>query len=625
MADEPLLQDAIEAIRQEKFERARDILTRLLRADQKNPTYWLWMSAAVQTPKEKRYCLETVLRLDPDHELAKQGLALMGIGNFADDTPPLSLPRRKWKVDDRISLPPIEAANRKKQRLRQLIGVFALLILIVLGGIGYFLFTPRKAIPTYVPPTRTPGPPPTFTPTPTYIGFVALPTPAGESAAQPTPLWMLLEATYTPTPLYVNTPHPISEAFRAGLLAYQREEWEAAILYFQQAQQLEGNAADIPYYLGETYRKVNDPRRALEAYGQALRIDPNFAPALLGRARANLSINPKNDVLPDLNRALQIDPNLAEAYLERASLYLKQAEWQKALRDVEQAEKLLPSSPLPPLMRAKILLQQDQIEKAYQEAQIAYDRDRTLLEAYRLLGELALLNGESEQAQEVLQIYLSFEKKDSRAQVLYGRALVGLATQEDLISAMLVRLPMPEKSTEALQALERALVLEKDNAEAHLVRSCLYLELDEGQKAVNDLSEARAALFQTANAQRDPLWFAYHLALSRALLQAGRLESAEKQFNYAAEFAKSNREKAALHYWRGQAYLALDRKSLVQRDWTALLQLPTQDVPLEWRRIAQNFLATPTPLSTTPTPSSPPQRTPSPSAPTPTSAKTATP
>ncbi|MFN3309108.1 MAG: hypothetical protein ACK44E_07850 [Anaerolineales bacterium] len=55
MADEPLLQDAIEAIRQEKFERARDILTRLLRTDQKNPTYWLWMSAAVQTPKEKRY------------------------------------------------------------------------------------------------------------------------------------------------------------------------------------------------------------------------------------------------------------------------------------------------------------------------------------------------------------------------------------------------------------------------------------------------------------------------------------------------------------------------------------------------------------------------------------------
>ena len=219
MADEILLQEAIEAIRQEKFERARDILTRLLRADQKNPAYWLWMSAAVQTSKEKRYCLETVLRLDPDNELAKQGLALMGVGRAKAGPAPLSLPRRKWKVDDQIFLPQQESVGGKAHRLRRLVVPAVLLILIVLAGIGYALFAPRKAIPTYIPPTRTPGPPPTFTPTPTYIGFVAPPTPEGGLAAQPTPLWMLLEATYTPTPLYVNTPHPVSEAFRSGLLA----------------------------------------------------------------------------------------------------------------------------------------------------------------------------------------------------------------------------------------------------------------------------------------------------------------------------------------------------------------------------------------------------------------------
>jgi hypothetical protein len=55
-------------------------------------------------------------------------------------------------------------------------------------------------IPTMTPLVRSP--------TPTFIG--------------PTPLWMLMEATYTPTPLYVNTPHPISEAYRIGIRAYQR-------------------------------------------------------------------------------------------------------------------------------------------------------------------------------------------------------------------------------------------------------------------------------------------------------------------------------------------------------------------------------------------------------------------
>jgi tetratricopeptide (TPR) repeat protein len=625
VADEILLQEAIEAIRQEKFERARDILTRLLRADQKNPAYWLWMSAAVQTSKEKRYCLETVLRLDPDNELAKQGLALMGVGRAKAGPAPLSLPRRKWKVDDQIFLPQQESVGGKAHRLRRLVVPAVLLILIVLAGIGYALFAPRKAIPTYLPPTRTPGPPPTFTPTPTYIGFVAPPTPEGGLAAQPTPLWMLLEATYTPTPLYVNTPHPVSEAFRSGLLAYQQGAWETAISFFEQARQMEPQAADIPYYMGETFRLMGEPSQALQFYGQALQIDPQFAPALLGRARAKRSLNPKNDVLPDLNQALQTDPNLAEAYLERADVYLNQGEVPKALQDVEKAEALMPSSPLPPLMRAKIFRQQGQVQQAYQEAQKAFERDRTLLAAYRLLGETALLNGELEKARETLKIYLDYEKKDSDAYTLYGRSLVGLAGQEDLINAMLISLPVPQGAEDALPALTRAIELAKDNSWAYLVRSCVFLELGEGQKAVNDLSEARAALFQSANAQREPLWFAYHLALSRALLQAGRLESAEKQFNYAAEFARSNGEKAALYYWRGQAYLALDRKSLVQRDWTALLQLPAQDVPAEWRRTAQSFLATPTPTASPPVAPTSYPRTPSPAVRSPTPSRTATP
>lgn len=625
MADETLLQEAIEAIRQEKFERARDILTRLLRADQKNPVYWLWMSAAVQTSKEKRYCLETVLRLDPDNELAKQGLALMGIGSSKANPVPLSLPRRKWKVDDQIFLPQQESVGGKARRLRPLAAPAILLLLLVLAGIGYALFTPRKAIPTYVPPTRTPGPPPTFTPTPTYIGFVAPPTPEGGMTGQPTPLWMLLEATYTPTPLYVNTPHPISEAFRSALLAYQQGAWENAISFFEQAQQMEPQAVDIPYYLGETFRLMGEPRQALQFYGQALEIDPRFAPALLGKARANLSLNPKSDVLPDLNQALQIDPNLAEAYLERAGVYLNQGKVQKALQDVEKAEALMPSSPLPPLVRAKIFRQQGQVQKAYQEAQKAFERDRTLLAAYRLLGETALLNGELEQARETLKIYLDYEKKDSDAYTLYGQSLVGVAAQEDWIAAMLVRLPVSEGAKDALPALTRAVELAQENAWAYLARSCIYLELGEGQKAVNDLSEARAALFQSAQAQREPLWFAYHLALSRALLQAGRLESAEKQFNYAAEFARSNLEKAALYYWRGQAYLALDRKSFVQRDWTALLQLSAQEVPAEWRRTAQSFLATPTPTASPPAAPATPQRTPSPTVRFPTPSWTATP
>jgi Tfp pilus assembly protein PilF len=53
MPEDIMLQEAVEAIRQGQRGRARDLLTRLLRADPSNTQYWLWMSSVVETPKEQ--------------------------------------------------------------------------------------------------------------------------------------------------------------------------------------------------------------------------------------------------------------------------------------------------------------------------------------------------------------------------------------------------------------------------------------------------------------------------------------------------------------------------------------------------------------------------------------------
>src|SRR5512133_1445425 len=58
--------------------RARDLLTRLLKIGQDNPEYWVWMSAVVDSSKERIFCLKEALRLDPQNSAAKRGLALVG-------------------------------------------------------------------------------------------------------------------------------------------------------------------------------------------------------------------------------------------------------------------------------------------------------------------------------------------------------------------------------------------------------------------------------------------------------------------------------------------------------------------------------------------------------------------
>src|SRR5918996_100902 len=78
MADDAVFQEAVDALREGNKTRARELLTGLLKTDQNNATYWVWMSSTVDTTKERIYCLQTALKLDPKNAAAKRGLILHG-------------------------------------------------------------------------------------------------------------------------------------------------------------------------------------------------------------------------------------------------------------------------------------------------------------------------------------------------------------------------------------------------------------------------------------------------------------------------------------------------------------------------------------------------------------------
>ncbi len=152
---------------------------------------------------------------------------------------------------------------------------------------------------------------------------------------------MLLEATYTPTPLYVNTPHPINESYRAGLRALQNSDLQGMLGFMQQASTVEPEAPDTYYYVGEAQRLEGEYEAAISAYQAALSVDAGFAPAYLGLARARLELDPQAEVLDDLDQALEYDLSLAEAYLERAAYFIRQNEFETALDDLAAVNRAL--------------------------------------------------------------------------------------------------------------------------------------------------------------------------------------------------------------------------------------------------------------------------------------------
>lgn len=597
MAEDTMLREAIEAVQQGQRERARSLLTRLLRADQANPTYWLWMSSLVESPKERIFCLQNVLRLDPDNRAAKRGLVLAGALAPSEDVQPSPLKRRKWAVVE-SALPPQSRwqAFFENRILRFLAFTGTGLLITGLLLLGIFgIRSPRVGLYaslTVTPIPSTPRPSATLLPTNTPWMHTATPTFTG-----PTPLWMMLAATYTPTPLYVNTPHPISEAYRAGMRSFLRGDLDSMITFLEQAAAIEPEAADVHFYLAEANRLMGNLEKALAIYDRIITANPAFAPAYLGRARLLSTLNPHADVAADLEQAIRNDPALAEAYLERASFRLRQGEFLAALEDLETALEALPESPLVHLYKAQIYLALQENTQALEEAQQAHEWDNTLLPAYLALGQAYLQTGGPEQAAHFLQIYTLYDTESSLAYLALGQAIY--ESDQD---------PQP-----ALAAVDRALQLDENLFEAHLFRGQVHLAVEDGQAAVNDFVAARLL---------DPDSFAASLGLARALFLAGRLDHALGQYKLTENLAAEDNQLAELYYWRALAYEAHGKDEPAIVDWQALLQLleplPAGGPSLAWHRTAQEHLATllpppsPTPTATrtiTPKPTTTPTLT----------------
>jgi tetratricopeptide (TPR) repeat protein len=569
MPEDVMFQEAVQAARQGKRIRARDLFTRLLRADSTNPKYWIWLSAVVDTRKEQIYCLQSALKLDPHDPEARKGLILLGAMEPGPDLAPVPPIQRQWEV-------PLEE-NPRSTGLRALwanpvlrgvfLGVLSIAILgLIAAGVFGFRF---GKLPVAFFPTKTPGPSPTITSTPTSIPrtrVAATATPIPPTFTGPTPLWMLLEATYTPTPLYVNTPHAISEAYRSAIRAIERGNWQEALRFMQQAVQVDPSAPDLQYQIGAIQLQLKNYSQAEDAFEQALELNPTFGRAYLGRARALLAQDPKADISKDLDSAIKYDPQDGEAYLERAAFLLRRGDSQAAQQDLEKAQDLLPNSPLVYLENAQMALQQGEAKVALQNAQKALELDQTSLPIYRAVGQSAILNQDFALAIKTLKTYLLYQPDEAQAWALLGQAYYG----------------NKQYNPQALEALGKAIELDKSLATAYLYRGLIYLNLDQGQEAVNDLVQAR---------RLDNKSFEASLALGRGLLATNRLNDARGQISSSLDLAETDAQRAEVYYYRAQILEALGNPPAARQDWQALIDLPKDAVPAEWAAMARQQLA----------------------------------
>jgi tetratricopeptide (TPR) repeat protein len=575
MADDSMFQEAVEALRQKDKAKAKDLLTKLLKSDQNNVQYWIWLSAAVETTKEQAYCLQTALRLDPENATAKRGLVLLGALPPDEGVQPFPLNRpRLW--DEQLAL---DSDRPKESGLKVFfsnpvmrLSVFLVLGVALMGAVIFGLVMAR--LNRAAPATITPGPSPTWTLTPTFVNATA---PPPQAAATLAPMAELLAVTYTPTPLYVNNPRqPLSgDLNRQFKSAYEKGDWDTVISSMREIAKLEPEAPDPYYYIGEAYRFQGNHRKALEAYNQALKIDSQFGPAYLGLARARLMQDPNANVAVLLDEALKRDPNFGEVYLERAMYYLKHTEPEQALADLSTAERLLPGSPLVYYYQSQAYLALEDYDKALEAAQNANQADLTMLPAYFTLGKIYLGQGNYEQAIAALKSYTHYEPRDVEAFALLGKAYY---EQRDCEAA--------------IETMGLGISLDSARRDTYLYRGLCYVETGQADKAEFDLKRA-LQVYKNA--------FAPNLGLMRVYILQEHFGDAYLQGERALSLAETDEEKAQAYYWRAINFEKRKEPVNEAKSWSDLLALPEEVVSASVREQAQKrllVLASPTPSPT---------------------------
>ncbi|MDD5368750.1 MAG: tetratricopeptide repeat protein [Anaerolineaceae bacterium] len=568
MPEDTMLQQAIGAIREGDYVRARDLLTRLLKTNATNPEYWLWMSTVVASTRERIYCLQEALRLDPHSSAARRGLVLIGaLPAEEGGIGAAGLLRRNWGV--RLpSESQVDKMGGKLPLVRLFLWSIGGVVAIGLLLIGLFGPRPAPAPTTYIRPTPPVAQPSaTLLPTKTLVVRTAVPTFVG-----PTPLWMLLEVTYTPTPFYGKTPHPLSEAYITGVRRFERGAWADVITFMQQVVVAEPDAVDAYYYMGEAYRQQGQYDQAIEQYDQALKVNMRYAPAYLGRARAKFALDPQANVDDDLNQAIKLDPNFGEAYLQQAIVAFQRGDSLAALKSLAVAEPLLPDSPLVFLYEARTNLVEGHIDEALNEARKANQLDATLLDSYLVLGQAYLAAGQPGESLAPLNKYLIYAPESPQVLLLVGKAYLTLSN-------------LPN----AVQAFTQALAADNRLQEGFLLRGEVYLLQDQANEALADFD---AAL------KLNSKYFEANLDKGRALLALQRNREAYLLLDRTRSLAKTDAQIAALFYWRAQSLEAIGDLTAAAKDWEALLALPPEALTEGWEKTAVEHLAfklTPTP------------------------------
>ncbi len=210
---------------------------------------------------------------------------------------------------------------------------------------------------------------------------------------------------------------------RAGRAARALGRFEDANNYYREAVAIAPNDAVINTAWGDLFLEKHNRQDAARSYQAALKTEPDYAPALLGMARAVVDENPPA-AMRYVRRALELNPSNADAYLFLAELAVDEDKKPEARAAVAKAQAINPNS----LDAHAVLAALNFVDgrEADSRAAIAAALKINPLygEAYRVIGSVAARNYRFDEAAEQVRRGIAIDRENARAQADLGAHLM---------------------------------------------------------------------------------------------------------------------------------------------------------------------------------------------------------
>lgn len=287
--------------------------------------------------------------------------------------------------------------------------------------------------------------------------------------------------------------------------ALSNHEYQSALALLKPALEHSPSNAQLWMLQGLAYSGNGDQKSALDSYKRALKIAPDYLPALEGAAQLEFQAG-QQDAVPLLERILKLRPQDTTAHAMLAVLAYKNGDCSVAREHFAQSLPLLRAQPGAMQEYGFCLLQLKQTEQALQLFQEILDSRPDDPRARRALAAVQLSAGQTQNALATMQPLLNSNLDVSTLQLQAAiceankdtpnavKALRDAIVQDPRGTALYIdfaNLAMDHQSFQAgIEMIDAGLKLQPQAAELYLARGVLYVQLADYEKAEADFNHA---------------------------------------------------------------------------------------------------------------------------------------